>query len=594
MPYWRKHIVPQIQAGKSVLVIGHKNSFRALWQYIERTPDEEALDAKLAPASAPLIYEFNDLGDSGLVFTRKYIMNFPTMNPKLGPGTKVLGKAYFLQNAESVFGWSEPNGFAGWEDDALSFKGEQQATEAGLCLKEKGIKVDMVFTSVLQRAVRTAELACMTSNNAFAVPVVKSWYLNGVHSGGLHGMPSGEANAKFGEAAKMFRKTLCVPPGCLERTDPRHPANNPLYADVPPEDLPGGESYGQMVKRVLPFWKEKILPHIKAGKTVLIVSHQNPLKALFEHLSDANDAIISRLPYVVEFGIEFGTSDTSGNPLVLTKYPLASFAPQFSSMKPLGKAVFLRHGQSLANLNESFTGWENSGLTPKGEKEAVEAGRHLREENYKFDVVITSVLCRAVESVERILKTSENSGVPIIKSWRMNARHPGVIQGLTKPEAVKLYGKDKVNLWRGSYDVMPECVPLDDPRHPINDPLYAGVPQDQLPAGGETLKGCMGRVIPFWQQIVQPRIAAGETVLIVGHKNSLKALMMYLEDTSEHDMFDVRPVSSTAPLVFEFGDSGFSSGLTILKKYWVKHTDKEALKKSKDFRDADARNLETA
>lgn len=586
VPYWRDHIVPQIQAGKSVLLVGHKNSFRALWKYIERTSDEDALDAPMAPASAPLIYEFDDLGEgSGLLFSRKYIMNLPIVNAKLMSGTgktKALGKAYLLQNAESMYNYI--GAFAGWEDEALTIKGEQQATEAGSCMKEKGIKVDMIFTSVLQRAVRTAELACMTSNNAFAVPVVKSWRLNGLHSGALHGLPKAEADAKFGEAATTFRTTLCAPPGYLERTDPRHPANDPLYADVPPEDLPGGESYEQMVKRVLPFWEKEIFPQIEAGKTVLIVTHRNPMKALLEHLSDGSEssACFALSRSTLPCAIEFGASDTNGKPAVLTKYALASFAPQFSILKPVGKAVFLRHGQSLCNLNESFTGWENSGLTPKGEKEAVEAGRHLREAGYKFDVVITSVLSRAIESVDRILKESGNSGVPIIKSWRMNARHPGVLQGLTKPECVKLYGKEKVNAWRGSYDVMPECVSLEDPRHPMNDPLYATVPPEQLPPGGETLKGCMSRIIPFWQEKVQPRIAAGETVLIVGHKNSMKALFMYLEDTSEHDMFDVRPVSSTAPLVFEFGDSGFSSGLAILKKYWVKHTEKEALKKSKE------------
>mmetsp|Transcript_58969 Transcript_58969/g.129574 ORF Transcript_58969/g.129574 Transcript_58969/m.129574 type:complete len:173 (+) Transcript_58969:2-520(+) len=163
----------------------------------------------------------------------------------------------------------------------------------------------------------------------------------------------------------------------------------------------------------------------------------------------------------------------------------------------------------------------------------------------------------------------------------MNARHPGVLQGLTKPEAIKAYGKIKVNLWRGSYDVVPECVALDDARHPINDPLYSGVPHEQLPPGGESLANVVDRIVPFWNEHVVPRIRAGETVLIVGHKNSSRALFLYLEDTIEHDMFDVRPVSATEPLVFDFGDAGFTSGLAIVKKRWIKKTEKEASAKSK-------------
>jgi len=128
---------------------------------------------------------------------------------------------------------------------------------------------------------------------------------------------------------------------------------------------------------------------------------------------------------------------------------------------------------------------------------------------------------------------------------------------------------------------MPECVPSDDPRHPTNDPLYAAVPHEQLPPGGESLAKTVDRIVPFWQKEVVPRIQAGETVLLVGHKNSLKALFMYLEDTSEHEMFDVRPVSATAPLVFEFAESGFRDRLTIVKKYWVKHTDAEGMAKGR-------------
>eukprot|EP00928_Gymnodinium_smaydae_P019430 TRINITY_DN17451_c0_g3_i1.p1 TRINITY_DN17451_c0_g3~~TRINITY_DN17451_c0_g3_i1.p1 ORF type:complete len:755 (-),score=110.68 TRINITY_DN17451_c0_g3_i1:331-2595(-) len=583
VPYWRDHIVPRIIAGENIVVVAHKNSFRALWKYIEQTPDEEALDAKLAPASAPLVYEFEDVGNGcGVVFKNKYIMNFPTINPKLGPSAKVLGKAFFLRHAESV---NNARGVDnGWEDTALTLKGEKQAVEAGLRLKERGVKIDIIFTSVLKRAVKTAELACMVSNNAFAVPVVQSWRLNARHSGVLHGLTNEEAVKLYGSEAADFRTSQGAPPACLATADPRHPANDPLYANVKREELPGGESYETMAKRVLPFWTEEIMPHVKAGKQVLIVAHRNPLKAILEHLHDASEKgafdaqVRSTLPYVVKFG----ERDSTEGPAVLTKYSLSSFAPQLSpSLKKVGKAVFLRHGESECNVSGAFTGWEDSLLTAKGKNEALEAGRYLLEEGYKFDVVFTSVLTRALESVKRICKESGNASVPVVKSWRMNARHPGVLQGLTKAEAISKYGKIKVNLWRGSYDVMPECVGVDDPRHPANDPNYAGVPQELLPSGGESLAKTVERVVPFWNEHVVPRIRAGETVLLVGHKNSLKALFMYLEDTIEHDMFDVRPVSATAPLLFEFGDAGFTSGLAIVKKSWIKHTEEEALAKSR-------------
>jgi len=585
VPYWREHIVPRVQKGESVLVVAHKNSFRALWQYIERIPDEDAIDSSMAPASAPLVFEFDDLGENGMLFKTKYVMNFASVNASLG-GDNMLGKLYTLRHAETV---NNARGIDnGWEDTALTMKGEEQALEAGMCLKKQGVKVDLIFTSVLQRAIKTAEIACMASNNAFAVPVAKSWRLNARHSGALHGMMQTEALEKFGDSVAEFRTSKCAPPALLERSDPRHPANDPLYADVTPGELPSGESYDLMAERVLPFWTDTIMPHIAAGKSVLVVAHRNPLKAIVEHLGGASEVgkwdahVRSTLPFVHAFG----ACSQTGKPIVMAKYSLSSFAPQHSpSLKMVGKAVFIRHGESECNLAEAYTGWEDSGLTPKGEKQAVEAGRYLAAESWKFSVVFTSVLSRAVESVERITKESGNTSAPVVKSWRLNARHPGVLQGLTKPEAVKKYGKEKVNLWRGSYDVMPECVAEDDPRHPANNPLYAGL-AGELPPGGESLARVVDRMVPFWREHVEPRIRAGEQVLVVGHKNSLKALFMYLEDTSsEHDMYDVRPVSTTAPLVFEFGDPGItgttSSRLTIVKKYWVKHTEAEALKRSK-------------
>ena len=132
--------------------------------------------------------------------------------------------------------------------------------------------------------------------------------------------------------------------------------------------------------------------------------------------------------------------------------------------------VILRHGESECNLKEQFTGWEDSGMTAKGIEQARKAGRFLKEHGFKFDMVFTSVLSRAIESAALICEESDNKDVPMEKAWQLNARHPGVLQGLMKKDAVSLYGKEKVNLWRGSYDVMPETVGLDDHRHPVNNP----------------------------------------------------------------------------------------------------------------------------
>jgi 2,3-bisphosphoglycerate-dependent phosphoglycerate mutase len=406
VPYWREHIVPRIQQGDSIMIVAHKNSFRALWQYIERISDEESVDVAMMPASAPLVFEFEDHGEHGLIFKSKYIMNLTSFNPQI-QGGNALGKVFFLRHAETVNNSLGVDN--GWEDSALTLKGEEQAAEAGMCFKKHNIKVDVIFTSVLQRAVKTAEIACMTSNNAFAVPVFKSWRLNARHSGALHGMSQEEAVATFGEAVAEFRTTNGYPPKSLDRTDPRHPANDPLYAsETSPDDLPSGESYDLMKERVLGFWVDSILPHITEGKSVLIVAHRNPLKAIVESMCDESEMgkFDSYVRSTLPFAHAFAMCESTGKPVVMAKYGLSSFTPQLSpTLKVVGKAVFLRHGESECNVTGAFTGWEDSGLTPKGEKQAEEAGQYLASDGWKISMVFTSVLSRALESVERIAKS---------------------------------------------------------------------------------------------------------------------------------------------------------------------------------------------
>lgn len=593
VPHWQEKIVPRIRAGESVLVAAHKNSLRALWKYLENVPDEDALDIKMMPASAPLAMEFKvPAVGSDLVFVQKYSLNAPTFNPKVPVDTKTTNKVFFLRHSESL--GNAKGIYGGWEDAALSLKGEQQSVQAGILLKDQGVRLDHVFTSVLQRSVRTAELVCNASDNA-GIPNKAAWQLNPSHSGVLQGLTEKEAIDMYGEArVKHWRGSDDVLPECVDKTDPRHPANDRLYKDVPPEELPGGESLTITAARVIPYWTKTILPLLTGQKSILVVAHRDSLRVLFGHIegteaSSVFDGTSQTAPLCFDF---------SDDGTFVKRYSLSTLSPELglspsrlgltrfhnqpgSQYKKIGEVVFLRHGESECNLKEQFTGWEDSGMTPKGVMQAKKAGRFLKDHGFKFDVVFTSVLSRAIESATYICEESNNTHAPVVKHWCLNARHPGVLQGLTKHQAIVLYGKEKVNIWRGSYDVMPECVGLDDVRHPVNNPLYAGIPKTELPPGGESLARTVDRIVPYWRKCIAPRIMSGESVLVVGHKNSLKALFMYLEDTSEHDMFDVKPVSTTAPLVMEFGVCEFSGRLMILRKYFVKHTLEEGLAQSR-------------
>lgn len=593
VPHWKEKIVPHIRAGESVMVAAHKNSLRALWKYLENVPDEDALDIKMMPASAPLVMEFQipPVGDD-LIFLRKYSLNAPTFNPKVridaALSNGATNKVFFLRHSESL--GNAKGLYGGWEDAALSLKGEQQSVQAGLLLKQQGVTVNHVFTSVLQRAVRTAALVCSASDNV-DVPTTRAWQLNPSHSGVLQGLTEKEAYEMYGEEkVKHWRGSDDVKPECVDNTDPRHPANDKLYSEVPVEELPGGESLQMTAARVIPYWTKCIVPLLTGEQNILVVAHRDSLRALFGHLEGVEagtvfDGTSQTAPLVYEFG---------NDATFFKKYSLSTLSPELGlSPKSLGlvrfhnqpgvhyekvgEVVILRHGESECNLKEQFTGWEDSGMTAKGIEQARKAGRFLKEHGFKFDMVFTSVLSRAIESAALICEESDNKDVPMEKAWQLNARHPGVLQGLMKKDAVSLYGKEKVNLWRGSYDVMPETVGLDDHRHPVNNPLYSGIPKRDLPPGGESLARTVDRIVPYWRGSIAPQVKAGKSVLIVGHKNSLKALFMYLEDTSEHDMFDVKPVSTTAPLVMEFGLCKFSDRLMILRKYFVKHTTEEGL-----------------
>merc|ERR1719401_865936 len=178
------------------------------------------------------------------------------------------------------------------------------------------------------------------------------------------------------------------------------------------------------------------------------------------------------------------------------------------------KLVLLRHGESLWNVENIFTGWHDVDLSENGAAEAVEAGKCLKEKGFKFDIVFTSVLRRSIKTAWTALTYSENFAMPIVQNWRLNERHYGGLQGMNKAETAAKHGDDQVKIWRRSFDVPPPEIDTTDPRHPGNDPLYASVPRSALP-GAESLKLTIERVLPFWFDNIAPCVQAGRSVLVV-------------------------------------------------------------------------------
>ena len=214
--------------------------------------------------------------------------------------------------------------------------------------------------------------------------------------------------------------------------------------------------------------------------------------------------------------------------------------------------ILLRHGQSTWNLENRFTGWTDVGLTPQGEEEAREAGRLLVAEGLKPDVVHTSVLKRAIETADLTLAEAGWTDLPTKRSWRLNERHYGALQGLDKKETAKEYGTEQVMAWRRSYDVRPPALDPDDPRHPSHDPLYADLDPSELPAT-ECLGDVVERMLPYWFEEIVPDLMAGKTTLVVAHGNSLRALVMYLDGLTKDEVVALN-IPTGIPLVYELDD----------------------------------------
>ena len=226
------------------------------------------------------------------------------------------------------------------------------------------------------------------------------------------------------------------------------------------------------------------------------------------------------------------------------------------------KLVLLRHGESQWNLENRFTGWTDVDLTENGRREAKAAGELLREQGFTFDIAYTSVLRRAIRTLWIALDALDLMWLPVVHSWRLNERHYGALQGLNKAETAAKFGEEQVMRWRRAYAVAPDPLPLSDPRRIGDDPRYKHMNAVEMPAT-ESLKDTVARVIPFWKDSIAPAILRGRRVLVAAHGNSLRALIMYLDDLSE-DAIVALNVPTARPLVYEL-----DSELKPIRHYYL-------------------------
>jgi len=227
--------------------------------------------------------------------------------------------------------------------------------------------------------------------------------------------------------------------------------------------------------------------------------------------------------------------------------------------------VLLRHGESTWNKENRFTGWTDVDLTDTGRQEALTAGHLLKAANLTFDVAYTSLLKRAIRTCWITLDELDQLWVPVYRSWRLNERHYGALQGLNKAETAAKHGADQVKIWRRSYDIPPPPLTLDDARHPGKDPRYASLPAADLPVT-ESLKDTVARFLPYWDDTIAPAIHDGKRVLIVAHGNSLRALVKYLDHISDHDIVELN-IPTGVPLVYEL-----NIDLTARRSYYLGNT----------------------
>lgn len=226
------------------------------------------------------------------------------------------------------------------------------------------------------------------------------------------------------------------------------------------------------------------------------------------------------------------------------------------------KLVLLRHGESTWNKENRFTGWTDVDLSEKGAQEAIDGGKAMKEAGLTFDLGYTSVLKRAIKTYNSALEQMDLMWIPVIRSWRLNERHYGALQGLDKAETAAKFGEDQVKIWRRSYDVPPPALTPDDERYPGKDPRYADLTSAELPLT-ECLKDTVARFLPLWHESIAPNIRAGRKIVIAAHGNSLRALVKFLDNVSDADILELN-IPTGMPLVYEL-----DADLKPLKSYYL-------------------------
>ncbi|MFA7565770.1 MAG: 2,3-diphosphoglycerate-dependent phosphoglycerate mutase [Alkalispirochaeta sp.] len=235
------------------------------------------------------------------------------------------------------------------------------------------------------------------------------------------------------------------------------------------------------------------------------------------------------------------------------------------------KVVLLRHGESLWNKSNRFTGWTDVDLTPQGRDEGQAAGELMKAEGFVFDLAYTSVLKRAINTLHIALNAMDLVWIPVEKDWRLNERHYGALQGLNKAETAEKHGEDQVKIWRRSYDTPPPALDPSDERHPGNDPRYADLKPSEIP-NTECLKDTVARFLPYWHETIAPTIKSGKRVIIAAHGNSLRALVKYLDNISDDDIIGLN-IPTGIPLVYELDDE-----LKPIRNYYLGDQDAIAAK----------------
>lgn len=217
------------------------------------------------------------------------------------------------------------------------------------------------------------------------------------------------------------------------------------------------------------------------------------------------------------------------------------------------KIVLIRHGESTWNKENRFTGWTDVPLSGRGAAEAAAAGQLLKKEGYVFDKAYTSVLKRAIKTLWNVLEEMDLMWIPVERSWKLNERHYGALQGLNKAETAAKYGEEQVKIWRRSYDVRPPLLDAGDERYPGRDPRYAGLTEGQLPLG-ECLADTVERVVPFWEDVIAADIRAGKRLIIAAHGNSIRALVKYLDEVPDEEIVELN-IPTGIPLVYELDEN---------------------------------------